>query len=195
MDIDQRPWPSFALPGSGVVLRPWQPADAPGLFAAATESVESVGRWLPWCHPDYTLADSTAWVALASEGWGRGELFAFALAHQDTGDIVGGMGLNQLNREHRSANLGYWIRRSRQGQGLAPDAVPAVARFGFEMLGLVRVEIVCATANAASRRCAEKAGARFEGIARQRLVIRDEPFDAAIYALIPADLDQPTEHS
>ena len=49
MSQDQAPWPSFPLPPGPLRVRPWQPEDADALFAAASESIESVGRWLPWC--------------------------------------------------------------------------------------------------------------------------------------------------
>ncbi|WP_266168272.1 GNAT family N-acetyltransferase [Dyella subtropica] len=190
MSGEETLWSSFRLPCSALVLRPWQAGDASALFEAASESVQSVGRWLPWCHAGYARADSEAWIAHSHAGWQRGELFAFAIVDTETQTVVGGLGLNQFNRQHRSANLGYWIRHSRQGGGIASEAVSVIARFGFDTLGLVRVEIVVAEDNLASRRCAEKAGAHFEGIARQRLMIADVPVDAAIYALIPADLAQ-----
>lgn len=195
MDTETLPWPSFPIPGFDAVLRPWLAEDVPGLFAAASESIESVEHWLPWCRPGYALSDSEAWVNFAGEGWRAGEVFAFALVDQALGEIWGGMGLNQLNHERRSANLGYWVRASRQGQGLAPAAVPLIAGFGFDTLGLDRVEIVCAVGNIASRRCAKKAGARFEAIAPQRLMTGDQPTDAAIYVLTRPGLDQPAEQS
>ena len=188
MSQDDAPWPSFPLQPGSLRVRPWQPEDADALFAAASESIESVGRWLPWCRDGYAREDSVAWIAHAQASWQLEELFAFAIIDEADGSVAGGVGLNQFNRQHRSANLGYWVRQSRQGQGIAARAVPAVARFGFESLNLVRVEIVAATDNAASRRCAEKAGARFEGIGRQRLLIDETAVDAAVYALIPSDL-------
>lgn len=190
MSREENHWPSFSLPDSPLVLRPWQPGDADALFEAASESVESVGRWLPWCHAGYRRDEGEAWIALAQAGWQQGELFAFALFDTESHAVVGGMGLNQLDRQHRSANLGYWVRRTWQGKGIAARAAPIVARFGFDTLGLVRVEIVCAEQNLASRRCAEKTGAGYEGLARHRLVIGDTPVDAAVYALIPSDLAQ-----
>lgn len=188
MSQDDAPWPSFALPAGSLRVRPWQPQDADALFAAAGESVDSVGRWLPWCRQGYARADSVAWIAHAQACWQLEEMFAFAIVDEADGSVAGGVGLNQFNRQQRSANLGYWVRQSRQGQGIAPRAVPAVARFGFETLQLVRVEIVAAVDNEPSRRCAEKAGARFEGIGRQRLLIDDHAVDAAVYSLIPTDL-------
>jgi RimJ/RimL family protein N-acetyltransferase len=105
-----------------------------------------------------------------------------------TGELLGGVGLNQRNRLHRSANMGYWVRQSCQGQGVAAAAGRLVAGFGFQWLGLVRIEIVILPDNRPSLRTAEKIGARFEGVARQRLCMREQPDDAAIYGLVPADL-------
>ena len=60
-----------------------------------------------------------------------------------------------------------------------------MAAYGFEKLGLTRLEIVAAEQNARSRKVAEKAGARFEGILHNRLVIRGVAIPAAMYSLIP----------
>ena len=62
------------------------------------------------------------------------------------------------------------------------------ARFGFEELGLHRIEIVAAVENIASQRVAEKAGAVREGVLRKRLLIRGESQDAVLFSLLPEDL-------
>ena len=169
------------------LMRPWQDRDAAALFAAVHESTEKVGRWLPWCHAGYGLADAAAWVARCQTGWHCGDHFAFGIFDAVSGDVLGGAGLGQRNRLHRSASLGYWVRQSRHRQGIAAAAAGAVARFGFERLELIRIEIVVLPGNLASRRTAEKLGARFEAIARHRVWDRGEARDAAVYALIPQD--------
>ncbi|MEW9570457.1 GNAT family N-acetyltransferase [Rhodanobacter sp. Si-c] len=180
-----------ALADGRLLLQPWRDTDAIELHAAVRESVVSVGRWLPWCNEDYGLERAEAWATQCRDNWHTGEQFAFAVRDAASGELLGGCGLNQLNAMHRSANLGYWVRASRQGQGLAAAAARLVARFGFAELGLVRIEIVTLPYNHASRRVAAKLGAVFEGMARQRLWAWDRAHDAAVYALIPADLDQP----
>lgn len=180
-----------ALADGRLLLHPWRDADAAELHAAVRESLDSVGRWLPWCHADYGLEQATAWSAHCRAAWQAGEQFAFAVCDAASGELLGGCGLNQLNTAHRNANLGYWVRASRQGQGVAAAAARLVARFGFIELGLIRIEIVTLPGNHASRRVAAKLGAAFEGIARQRLWAWDRAHDAAVHALIPADLDQP----
>ncbi|HEY8682889.1 MAG TPA: GNAT family N-acetyltransferase [Rhodanobacter sp.] len=171
-------------------LRPWQEHDAGGLYDAARESMDSVGPWLPWCHAGYELDDAVAWIAHCQAAWHAGEHYAFPILDAATGELLGGVGLNQFNRAHRSANLGYWVRQSRQRQGIAAAAAALATRFGFEQLALIRIEIIVLPANHPSRRTAEKIGAHFETIARQRLWVNGQASDAAIYGLIPADLVQ-----
>ncbi|WP_189440181.1 GNAT family N-acetyltransferase [Rhodanobacter panaciterrae] len=180
--------PTWELVEEPLRLRPWQAQDAEDLFDAARSSVASVGRWLPWCHAGYERADAHAWISHCQDGWSRGEHFAFPIFDLHTGELLGGAGLNQRNRQHRSANLGYWVRQSRHGEGIAAHAAALVARFGFEQLGLIRIEIVVMPDNHASRRTAEKTGARFEAIARQRLWANGLAHDAAVYGLTQADL-------
>lgn len=169
-----------------VVLRPYRYDDAPLLYEAAVESLDTVGRWMPWCHARYTMDESVAWVESCAERWRSGAEYAFAI-FDPAGRYVGGCGLNGFNGMHNFANLGYWIRQSRQRQGYAVDAVHALSAFGFAALRLTRIEIVVASENAPSRRVAEKAGATFECVARNRLVIRDVPYRAAVYSLIPGE--------
>jgi len=169
-------------------LRPWHDDDASALFEAAHESIATVGQWLPWCRADYEMDDARAWISQCRSGWQDGELFAFAAFDARSGALLGGIGLNQYNRLQGSANLGYWIRQSCQGQGLAATAARLVARFGFEQLNLLRVEIVVSPENQPSRRTAEKTGAKFEGIARKRLWMAEQVHDAAVYALTAQDL-------
>ena len=167
-----------------VLLRPYRIEDAGTVFAAATESVETVGRWMPWCHAGYTEAESIAWIEKTQSMWQSGEAYEFAV-FDPTSNYVGGAGINQLNRLHNLGNLGYWVRQSRQGRGLATAAVRMLAMFGFDALRLTRIEIVTASENGASRRVAEKAGAQFECLARNRLVINGVALAAAVHSLVP----------
>lgn len=110
--------------------------------------------------------------------------YAFAI-FDGANEYVGGCGFNGFNRVHNFANLGYWVRESHQRQGIAVDAVLALSQFGFRNLGLTRIEIVVASENLPSRRVAEKAGATYECLARNRLLINKQPHAAAVYSLIP----------
>lgn len=180
------------LTDESILLRPYCEDDAEHLYAAVRESIPEVSRWLPWCHENYSLKESRDFIAsrkLASQG---DEWYSFAVFEQSSGNFVGGVGLNFINRVHQFANLGYWVRTSASGRGFATSATRLAARFGFTKLGLRRIEIVAAVDNVASQRVAEKAGAIREGVSRQRLLIHGESYDAVLYSLIPADFGLPT---
>jgi len=171
-----------------VSIRPYREDDVQPQLDAARESVSEVFPWLPWCHPEYTLENSRTWVSTRAEAWQKGDEYSFAITDDQDQRLLGGSGLNQIRQQDRFGNLGYWVRTSCTGQGIATKAVRLLARFGFEELGLGRIEIVAAVGNKASQRVAEKAGAHREGVLRRRLCLHDEYHDAVMYSLIPEDL-------
>jgi ribosomal-protein-serine acetyltransferase len=170
-----------------VLIRPFAAADAPGLFTAAHESLATVGAWLPWCRPDYSLADCNAWIALAQNRWHDGIEYAFAIVDARTDALLGSVGINNINRVSNLASLGYWVRASAEGQGVATAAVKLAIRYAFGQLGLTRLEIVTRVNNTGSRRVAENVRAKFECIARNRIFASGRPHDAAVYSVIPGD--------
>lgn len=190
--MDQNPEHTIELGDARLRLRPWREDDAGELVEAAHESVDSVGRWLPWCRAEYGHAAASAWVRHCQAGWQAGAHFAFAVRDAHEGQLLGGVGLNQFEPVHRRANLGYWVRRTRQREGLASAAAQLVARFGFERLGLIRIDVVALPDNAPSRATALRIGGRLEAIARNRLLVDGQPRDAAVYGLIPNDLERPS---
>ena len=97
-----------------------------------------------------------------------------------------------INRLHRFANLGYWVRSSEAGRRVAPGAIRQVARFAFTQTDLVRLEIVCAVGNTRSQRAAEHAGARREAVLRDRLFLHERPVDAVMYSITRSDWTEPS---
>ncbi len=170
-----------------VKIRRYCADDIPLLFEAARESTNEMLAWLSWCHPNYTVEESRSFILSCETAWNEKTRFAFAILDVNSGLFLGGVGLNQINRNHSFANLGYWVRSSQSGRGVATAATLLAAEFGFEDLGLNRIEILTAIGNVASQRVAEKAGAKKEGILRSRLLLHNRPQDAVMYSLITAN--------
>jgi ribosomal-protein-serine acetyltransferase len=177
-----------------IALRPYALEDAPRLFEAARESSAEVYPWLPWCRPEYTLDEARDWIAKQVQLFSERSSFAFVVTGAG-GQFLGGCGLNQLDPLHRRANLGYWVRTSAAGRGIATAAVRQLAAWAFEHTDLFRLEIVVAVGNAASIRVAEKAGALREGIARSRLVIHGVPHDAVVFSIVREEDGSPSRAS
>jgi len=162
--------------------------DAPSFYAAVRESIDELTYWMPWCTKDYAMSDAEAWMQTASEMWASGAEYHLGIFDAATGAVVGGTGVNHINRAYRIGNIGYWVSSNRTGQGIARFAAHQSAVLGFGELGLTRLEIVVLTNNTASQRVAEAVGARFECEARNRLYFQGAPHSAYVYSLVPEDL-------
>lgn len=171
-----------------ILIRRYREEDAQIMYDAVRESIPEVSRWLPWCHADYAIDETRAFLASQDETWGKGKDYGFGIFDAVSGAYHGGVGLNHIVEEYRYANLGYWVRTGSAGRGIASRATRLAARFGFEELGLQRVEIVAAVGNVGSQRVAEKAGALREGVLRKRLVLGGVTHDAVLYSLVAEDL-------
>ncbi|MYM86032.1 GNAT family N-acetyltransferase [Rugamonas sp. FT82W] len=173
------------LQAGSFLLRPFVAADAPAFAAAIRESMSSVGKWMPWAHAEYTEEQALSWFAFCDASRAEGSAHEFGIFQRDGVTLVGGGGLNKLNTVNSFCNLGYWVRESAQRQGAAVAATTALARYAFQHLNQVRVEIVVAAGNEPSAGVARKAGATHECLARNRLMLRDGPVAAHVFSLIP----------
>ena len=183
--------------GARIALKAYEETFIPLLYEAAMEArldPEFV-RWMPWCHENYRLEESREFVEktiahrrTAEDVWREEMVFGYAVFDAATGKFLGGTGLNRPDKTHRFFNLGYWIRPSAQKSGAASAAARLLGEAAFEDLpDLNRIEIVAAVGNLASRRTAEKAGAHFEGVLRNRLLLGGKRHDAAMFSFIRED--------
>jgi len=169
-------------------IRRYRADDADALYEAVRESIDKLIKWMPWCHPDYSRDESVEWTSTRDADWESGVTYDFVIEDNETRRFLGGCGINNIDNLNKHANLGYWAKSGCTGKGVATAAAMLMIKFAFEDLGLVRIEIVHAIENKASRRVIEKTGAFKEGVARNRVMLSSGPHDAIVYSLIPADI-------
>jgi RimJ/RimL family protein N-acetyltransferase len=113
--------------------------------------------------------------------------YVLRVQRADTGDFVGLVALTVGKSAFRTGEVWYKLLPAHWGQGLASEALAAVLAFGFDRLGLHRIEAGCAVGNAASIRVLEKAGMTREGRKRQVLPIRGHWVDNFWFAILETD--------
>lgn len=166
-----------------IIIRPYVPDDIQPCYDAVIESREALGRWMPWCHAGYSMADTRGWVESQVKAFAEGTEYAFVIVDREN-RVLGACGLNQFNHLHRHANLGYWVRTSCLGRGIATTAVKLLFGWALANTEFQRLEILAAVENTQSQKVAERAGAIREGVLRSRLHIDGRMHDAVVYSLI-----------
>ena len=176
---------SIRLTDEELLLRPFRLDDSNQLYCAVHESLQELKSWMSWATDNYSERTAREYISITRARWEEHTFYAFAVTRSD--QLLGACTLSSIHPLYHFCNLGYWVRTSWRGQGIAGRAAQLAARFAFEQLGLIRVEIVIAAGNKASQRVAEKMGAHYEGVLLNRMVIGKSVYDAHMYSLIPSD--------
>jgi [ribosomal protein S5]-alanine N-acetyltransferase len=176
------------LTGPRVELRPLRGGDFDAWRDVRMRSRAWLEPWEPLADPGSPdpVADPEAFRARCG-AWERQRHFdtayGFGLFLQD-GSLIGEVSLGSVQRgPFQSAFVGYWVDALHAGQGLIPEGVAVILRYGFEELHLHRIEAAIVPRNRASRRVAEKLGLRDEGLSVRFLQIRGVWEDHVRYAI------------
>jgi RimJ/RimL family protein N-acetyltransferase len=168
-----------------VVVRCWEPNDAPLLKEAVDSSLDELRPWLPWAlNEPQTVEVKVQLLRRFRAQFDLGEDFVYGLFSRDESEVVGGSGFHRRVGEG-AFEIGYWIRSSRAGQGLATEATAALTRIGFEVCEVDRIEIHCEPENELSLRIPRKLGYAEEARLRRRLYPAPggEPRDVVVFSL------------
>jgi RimJ/RimL family protein N-acetyltransferase len=111
------------------------------------------------------IDEATEYVALRAAQWAGDERCSWAIAEPTTGDLLGEVGLKDLDLEHGTADAAVWVHAKARGRGAAAKALSAAVRWGFGALGLVEIGYKYEETNTASAAVAQKCGFQFLGAA------------------------------
>jgi len=160
-----------------ISLRQYHLGDEFALYEAIHESIVDLTRW-GFYHAGFSMEDAVEDVISRISTWNAGEAYTFLIEELPGPVFVGNCRIEELERNH--AGLGWWVRTSKTGKGIATAAGRLVARAAFEDLGLSSLSIYTNADNIASRRVAEKVGAVLE-----RIKPEDDGRYCAVYDLKP----------
>jgi [ribosomal protein S5]-alanine N-acetyltransferase len=167
-----------------VRLRPYRDGDVDAMFVLYSDP--RVMRY--WSFPAWTeRSQAEQYLARAWAAMEAGEIFPWAIADRATDVLIGALTFFSLHREQKRLEIGYSLSPDRQGQGLAADALRCAIGFGFDTVGLVRIEADIDPRNLASGKLLERLGFVREGLLRKRWRVNGEVCDTAFYGLLPEE--------
>ncbi len=127
------------------------------------------------------------WLGRYEDAWdAAGDRAGFAV-RDENGDAVGFAAFVRLDRAAGQGEIGYVVVRGARGRGIAGRAVGLLTRWGFDELGLERIELRIDPRNAASARVAERSGYRLEGVLRSVAFKEGLRADVGIWSRLASD--------
>ncbi len=169
-----------------LLIRAPQPGEAPVVYGAILESLDSLRQWMLWAHEEQTLEGIEASSRRAIAMFQTRETLRFRLFRKADGEYVGMSEIHGFDWSVPRCEIGYWVRTSMQRKGYITEAVIGLTDFALSVLHARRVEIRCNARNRRSAAVAERAGYTLE--ARLHHYERDvggELRDTLIYVKFP----------
>lgn len=96
--------------------------------------------------------------------------------------FYGAAGLNSWSKEHKKAEIGYWLLKDFWGDGIITEIIPAICNYGFNSMDLHRIEAMVETENRNSITVMNKTGFQLEGTMRECEIKNGKWISLDIYA-------------
>ena len=180
--------PAYRITTKRLIIRCYNPKDAPLLEASVKESVEHLKPWMPWAHAEN---EETLELRIERLRTFRGKFdlnqdFIYGIFNLDQTRLLGGTGLHtRLGND--ALEIGYWIHKDFINQGLATETASALTKVGFEVHEISRMEIHCDPSNVRSAAVPRKLGYTFEATLKKRSRFLDGWSDSSIWTLFKED--------
>jgi ribosomal-protein-alanine N-acetyltransferase len=106
----------------------------------------------------------------------------FAVCSLDNKNFFGAGGLNGISKEHKKAEIGFWLLPDYWGKGIMKEAMQQICDFGFNKLGLHRIEGFVEAENINCKNAMAKLDFQSEGTMRDCEIKNGKFISLDIYA-------------
>ncbi len=99
-------------------------------------------------------------------------------------EYVGRVGLYNIDKTNKSAEIGYWLVENVQGRGIMKECVEAMLDLGFNTLALNKIEIKCAEGNLKSQKLPLGLNFKYEGMIPNGEWLNGKYVNLKVYTLL-----------
>lgn len=134
-------------------------------------SIEEANEIISWSHSDPTNPTNNRWLIILKEN----------------NEPIGTIGFHRWDRNNRTAEIGYDLSKENWKKGIMSEAMEIALSFGFQKMGLNRIQAFVHIENMASYRILRKHGFIAEGIIRDMYFYREKYHDHYTMSLLCRD--------
>ncbi|WP_440117767.1 GNAT family N-acetyltransferase [Paenibacillus sp. QZ-Y1] len=166
------------------LLRPITYADLEDMYRYC--AVPAVSEYTTW-DAHQSKEDTKAFIDVLMSQYENNKLGPWGIEDKQTNKLIGSCNYLGCDSNSMKVELGYVLSNEYWGQGITTEAVRRIIQFGFEDIGLERIQAKCMVNNIGSAKVMEKAGMKFEGVLRNFMRVKNELQDLKMYAILKED--------
>ncbi len=195
MRLDMQKTPDFQMPitTDRLIIRPIKETDAKMLNNSIIESYHNLHAFMEWADHLPSLEETQQYAKIAAQNWidknNDEPYLQLIILDKSTGDFAGATSFHHYNWLIPSVETGYWIRKSKSGNGYMTEATNAITQYAFNQLKVKRISLTCDPDNIKSKNIAERLHYTLEGRLKnhRRKPDTKELGDTLIYAKYDCD--------
>ena len=178
---------SYRIVTPQLVIRCYNPADAPLLATSVTESLEHLRPWMPWVASEpEPIEAKIERLRRMRANFDLGHDYVYGIFNPQEKRLLGGTGLHTRIGDD-ALEIGYWIHTDFINRGYATETSAALTKVAFEVNQVERVEIHCAAENVRSAAVPRKLGYTHEATLKKRSFANGHKCDQLIWSLFAED--------
>ena len=168
-----------------ITLRTFVESDVEMVFNTALRNCDHLSEFMHWMTADYSLSSAEEFITRSIAAVASKSSLGFGMFRDER--FIGSIGFTYFDWQARKTEIGYWIDKREEGNGIVTKSCKRLVRYAFEDLNMNRIEIRCSTENARSAAIPERLGFRKEGVLRQAELRNGRLLDFSVYGLLAAD--------
>jgi ribosomal-protein-alanine N-acetyltransferase len=164
------------IEGEKIILREIDISDTDSITRYAADKEISMYTLIPY---PYAKKDALDFLELIAEEKKENSSLHLGIEYND--HIIGMIGLNIINNQHKRAELGYWLGKDFWGMKIMSEAIGLFVPFCFEHANLERVYAYVEPENVSSWKLLESCGFQREGLLVKHFRKHDKQYDCYMY--------------
>lgn len=158
------------------------------LYRCVLQNRRHLQRWFNWAGELRGLEDMEAFILESWDQAKEGVEYHFGIWWRKR--LIGVIGAHSIDQWTQGGEIGYWLVRWAEGNGIMTQSTQAVLRFLFVEQSLNRVEIRCAYSNQRSQAIPKRLGFRLAGLFRKAERVAHRLEDLLVYELLKEEWQQ-----
>lgn len=165
-----------------VSLRLVEPDDAKSLYSQIEKTRPQLAEFLPWGEAMKSVGDEEKFLIYSQERMNEKKFWNASILIG--GKAVGMIDLHNIDFDNQRAEVGYWLGKDYQGNGVMTACLKKLLEIGFLELKLHKIKLLAEVENTASNAVAKKVGFNVEGLLKDEIFSNGKFHDANLYAIV-----------